>query len=413
MGLRPPALWLPQHLQGSVDSATAAAAAAATPILCGDRASPDVLPPELDLVASKIAAPGSGAATPGESCTARQLVQLAGLSLISEEAGLDSGRSPAPNVDTEEALECIGHGKSIAGGGTSPGGLSPSGLHPGAPAVPALPHQSRHSTTSSAAAADAPVSVAGSELGSRAGDAAPAAPHPNSCDAPAVDAPEKRPLEVAATGLEITGDVSGREASASRGGIATLGIASGVAARPVAVGDLLGSSSRSLATSRLPTSGRSVAPWVDSARGERTSGAAKDAADEASSVSAAPQTAAQPRMRRMPGVDDDAASVSSGTSAGNTDTLAATIAGRLKSSAFFSLTAALGGGAASQTTAERIESMRASALVSAGGSRPHDFGPPHLTLLRRPRSLPQIQPAWPARARGLCMRKRARPSTAR
>lgn len=369
VGLRPPSLWLPQHLQGSVDSATAAAAAAMTPTFCGDRASPDVVPPELDLGTSKNAASGGCAATSDDSGTARQQVLLPGLPLISEEAGLDSGRSPAPNVDAEEALECIGHGKSIAGGGTSPGGLSPSGLHPGAPAVPALPPQSRHLTSSSDAAIDAHVSAADSELRSRAGGAATAAPHPDTCDASAAEAPEKQPLEAAATGLESTGNDSAREASAARGGIAALGIASaGAAARPVAVlGDLMGSSRSSSATSRLPTSGRSVAPWVDSARGERSSGAAKDAADEASSVSAAPQASGLARIRRMPGVDDDAASVSSGTSAGNTDTLAATIAGRLKSSAYFSLAAALGGGAAAQTTAERIESMRASAQVSAGG----------------------------------------------
>lgn len=392
---------MPPHLQGSVDTATAAAATM-TPNLSGGRGSPEGAPPELDLSGSggggsSAAASAAPAAAASDPAPPRLLIPqppLPGMPLISEECGLDSGGSTARTAveDGEEALaDRVGRGKSMVFG-ASP---VPLGAPPAAAEPP--PPQRRHSAgpVASTAAAVAAAAASAARRSSTAAavdgivEAAGASPPLQrppvaitadivSCDSP-VSGVDANPYDAAAVALRAAGEGPAGGSGVAPRAVAALGIASGV--HPRTVTGLL-SSGRSVSASRLPAdgggggqSGRSagsVGPWADSAR----AGAAKDGGGGAAGEDGGPLPpaagaplapgAAAARLRRLPAAEDDGASVSSGTSAGNTDTLSSAIAGRIKSSAYFSLSAALGVGAAGQSTAERIESMRASAQVRGG-----------------------------------------------
>jgi hypothetical protein len=53
IGMKPPPLWLPQHLQGSIDGAAAAAGSATTPSLSSVRRASMEGPPQLDIGSSR------------------------------------------------------------------------------------------------------------------------------------------------------------------------------------------------------------------------------------------------------------------------------------------------------------------------------------------------------------------------
>ena len=357
-GLKPPPLWVPQHLQGSVDMA-AAAAAAMTPNLNGGRTSPDDMPPRLDL-----SAPASlPTSDPG-------ITEQPRLTPVPEASGLDSGRT-ATNAAAETEEDTIGHGK-----GRAAGYVSPASSIPGASGGDATP---RRLSQGFVEPSTVPLALSRAGLGDQhAGgvdkslfvgltktDSLPTSSESSSSDTGALQGAADanspgitaNPYAAAVSGLSH--DASNAALPPPRV-VPSLGIASGMQPRSMPG---LSASGRSDRAMRLPAdaSGRSssVGPWFDSSR----SGSAKDDAAMPNALStAAPLAPQAARIRRLP-AEDDTASVSSGTSAGNTDTLAAAISSRVKSSMYFSLASALGGGAAAQSTAERIESIRAVAQV--------------------------------------------------